>query len=283
METNRRDAAGTFRFSVGTVLGRTFSTLFRGFGVFFSLSFITALMAGGIGYLWSYTRVGIFLRPPIGLILGLLMQGAVAFGVFQILTGGAASLGDSLSHGLERIFSLIGASLPINLCIGLCSFIPIALMGVGINFIINGMAGTRELRRDEDVLFLIALLIIMVVLELLIAVLLCMGRRPSGLRRGASGPYRERKAQRTADLRVPPENLRPRPADVYHHLDPRVDYIVRHGRPYPFRRFLRSGHGRGSYFFPGIRQRDDRRHLLQPEDGQGGHLHRKPGERLRSN
>ncbi|MDR1977736.1 MAG: hypothetical protein LBQ42_03270 [Synergistaceae bacterium] len=167
METNREtNETEALRFGVGAVLGRTFSTLFRGFGVFLSLSFIAALVVGVIGYLLSGIVRWRFLKWTIGLSVGLLIQGAVAFGVFQILTGGAASLGDSLSHGRKRIFSLAGTSLLASLCPFM--LIPLVHVISGLNvFYSDGSRALLETRGGEALLWIIAAALGLLVMELL--------------------------------------------------------------------------------------------------------------------
>ena len=66
----------------------------------------------------------------IGLFLLLIMQGAVAYGVYEVLRGNAAQFGKSLSRGLARTISL-----SLGILLFYAAFVLIAALG-GIGFII---------------------------------------------------------------------------------------------------------------------------------------------------
>jgi nucleoside-diphosphate-sugar epimerase len=85
METDYGSNIGTF--GVGSVLSRALSTLIRHFGVFFSISFFVAMVTAFISFFLPDTRNGTTLRLFITLLLLLLGQGAIAYGVFQALRG----------------------------------------------------------------------------------------------------------------------------------------------------------------------------------------------------
>ena len=93
-------------FSVGSVLSRTVSTLVQKPVLFFGLAAVASLPSALI----NSTR---FISPSAGLIsffinllLGLLIQGAIAYGVFISLTGDEPSLGQVLARGFRRVFYL---------------------------------------------------------------------------------------------------------------------------------------------------------------------------------
>ncbi|MDR1873462.1 MAG: hypothetical protein LBQ90_00405 [Synergistaceae bacterium] len=128
MEPINGGNSGTFRFGVGSVLARTFSTLFRSFGVFFGLTLLVVLAGGVIEYLLPAQGVAKALGQIINVVLGLLIQGAIACGVFQTLRHGTASFGECLLRGTARIFPLTGAALLMGLCIWACTGLPVLLM-----------------------------------------------------------------------------------------------------------------------------------------------------------
>ena len=110
-------------FSVGTVLSRTFSTLFKHPFVFIGLCvlaqfpvFIVRLAAG---------EAIAMIAPIMVSVLGLIIQGAVAYGVYEVLRGNAAQFGSSLSRGMARIISLIFGGLLVGAC-----FVLILLVGI---------------------------------------------------------------------------------------------------------------------------------------------------------
>ena len=93
-------------FSVGSVLSRTFSTLRHQPVLFFGL----AAMATLPSTLINFTGFGALSMPVIyffvNLTLGLMVQGAIAYGVFLSLAGDDPSWGEVLSRGFRRVFYL---------------------------------------------------------------------------------------------------------------------------------------------------------------------------------
>ncbi|MDR1045865.1 MAG: hypothetical protein LBP33_12265 [Candidatus Adiutrix sp.] len=93
-------------FTVGSVLSRTFSTLLDNPLVFFGLPGLAALPEILVALGSSEARAGLGLVSLFSVILSLIMEGAVAYAVYQSLRGQAAPLGESLSKGLARIIPL---------------------------------------------------------------------------------------------------------------------------------------------------------------------------------
>lgn len=96
-------------FTIGSVLGRTKTILFTQPLTFMGLAFITLvptiltqLLGGGA----PIETLGNLLNS----ILTVVLQGAFAYCVFQVLVGNSTSLGASLSRGMRRFFSIVGAS-----------------------------------------------------------------------------------------------------------------------------------------------------------------------------
>jgi hypothetical protein len=113
---------------VGSALGQTFSTLFKHPFVFVGLSFL-ALLPSVLISVFTRTSMG---SNVIDTIMGLVIQGAVVYGVFQVLRGDAASLGGSLAHGMARAVPLFLTSLSVGLPI-LASVLLLVLV-VGLVF-----------------------------------------------------------------------------------------------------------------------------------------------------
>ena len=133
---------------MGTVLSRTFFTLFKHPFIFLGLSFlaqvprliVTALTQGSSEHSYSID----FIFGPVmqgaralhtaliprwehgrylNFMLGLVMQSAVAYGVCEVLQGSVAKFGTSLSKGLARIGPLSLATL------SYCIFLTLVVFG----------------------------------------------------------------------------------------------------------------------------------------------------------
>ena len=108
------DHIGTaYQFTVGSVLGRTFSTLFSKPVVFFIPTLVGMLPLIAVIFLLPSTF------PPQAyasilvlalLILRQLIQGTTIYAVYQVLRGNAVSLGESVSRGIVRLATLCFAS-----------------------------------------------------------------------------------------------------------------------------------------------------------------------------
>lgn len=106
-------------FDVGSVLSRSFSTLMKNPLLFFGLTLAASLPTfiveafspdqGGLGIVMNVVQT----------ILGLVVEGAIAYAVYRVLTGKNASLGYSVSRGMGRIIPLFLAALVTGLGIGI--------------------------------------------------------------------------------------------------------------------------------------------------------------------
>jgi hypothetical protein len=99
------------QFSVGGVLGITFSTFFRNPFVYMGLCaliHIPGLISYLMGGYWALASAFIYI------VLIVSIQGSVAYGVFEALMENVPSFGASLWYGLSRFFSLFVASLPVG-------------------------------------------------------------------------------------------------------------------------------------------------------------------------
>ena len=112
------------RFSVGKVLGSSFSAWFKGFPTIIALS----LVAFSPSIIYTILVLGE--RPDadailtwsivtglLQILLGSLLQGAIVFTVFQQIRGEPAGFGKCLSVGLSRMLSVIWVSILSSLII----------------------------------------------------------------------------------------------------------------------------------------------------------------------
>jgi len=106
-------------FSVGSVISRSFSTLFKNPILFFGL----AILAGIPGILMemfaSDSPGGRVLMSLLGTFFGIIFQGAVAYGVYRSLRGEGAGMGDALARGMARFLPLLGISIIMGFGIGI--------------------------------------------------------------------------------------------------------------------------------------------------------------------
>lgn len=94
-------------FSIGSVLSRTFSTLFHNPLLFFGLSAVVAAISTLLEGVVSESFIGLALSNFLGLFLGLVLQGMIAYAVFLALIGEDSSLGEVLERGLTRFVPLL--------------------------------------------------------------------------------------------------------------------------------------------------------------------------------
>lgn len=113
------------QFDIGSVLSRSFSTLFKNPGVFFGLALIATLLpclvqlalptTAGVGAF----PLAAFVGSVLSIILTLAVQGAIVYGVYQELKGRKASFSASLSYGMTRLGALILAAILMGIGIGI--------------------------------------------------------------------------------------------------------------------------------------------------------------------
>ena len=106
--SNTGDAS---EFSVGTVLSRSFFTFFKHPFVFVGLSFLAEVPVLAVMSVMRNSTAKGLIATLFSFVFGLLVQGAVAHATFEALRGGAARLGNSLSHGMARFVPMILATL----------------------------------------------------------------------------------------------------------------------------------------------------------------------------
>jgi uncharacterized membrane protein len=121
----REDWSGLSAFQVGSVLSVAWRTLFSAPGIFIGLTFVSNFVTAIVeivGNMRTVNNIATIVAPLsllVNMILSLVIQGAVAYAVFQVIMGGRASLGESVSKSASKIFALIGLAI---------------LSGVGVSF-----------------------------------------------------------------------------------------------------------------------------------------------------
>ena len=112
------------QFGVGSVLSRSFATLFKNPLVFFGLTLIATLpphlvqLAVPAGPLEELALPSI-VAAVLSMICSFVVQGAIAYAVYQELRGRKAGFGSALSSGLARVGWLILAAFLVSLGIGI--------------------------------------------------------------------------------------------------------------------------------------------------------------------
>lgn len=109
-------------FSVGSVLGRTFSTLFGKIGLFCGLTFIASLVVFLLALLLPSQDNNDLLEKIVNLIMNSMVQSSMAYAVFQVLRGFRVTLGESLSYGVSRMLPVIFTSLLMGIAVAFISF-----------------------------------------------------------------------------------------------------------------------------------------------------------------
>ena len=97
-------------FSAGAVISRTIETLMKNPVVFFGLSIAASLLPLLFTFVLPASSGTMLFTAVLGFVLGLVIQGAVAYTVYQILIGKNASIGDSVQRGLARAMPVFIAS-----------------------------------------------------------------------------------------------------------------------------------------------------------------------------
>jgi hypothetical protein len=107
----REDWDGLSTFQVGSVLSVAWRTLFRAPGIFIGLTFVSNLVTAIISIAANFFGIAAFISFLINFILSILIQGAIAYAVFQVITGSRASLGESVARSASKIFALIALAI----------------------------------------------------------------------------------------------------------------------------------------------------------------------------
>ena len=103
-------------FSIGKVLSLSFSTFFKHPFVFMGLCLLAQIPGLVVAALTRGAEVG-WISSVISFILWWIIQGAIAYGVYEALRGKPARFGESLSQGTERIINITLAALACTVAI----------------------------------------------------------------------------------------------------------------------------------------------------------------------
>ncbi len=102
--------AGAAHFSAGEVLRLTFSMFAKNPLLYLVLAFL-AEAPKILAALFMKAHTANLLGTAGGLLLSIIFTGAIAYGVYKGLIGERTGIGEAVSRGLSRYFSLIGLSL----------------------------------------------------------------------------------------------------------------------------------------------------------------------------
>ena len=170
-------------FRVGSVLGRSFSILFKNIVPFGLLSvvvmaptYIFAIAVNPMIYLGESGSPMVTLAiNVIETLLSYLVYGALVYGTFQELRGRRASLGDCFSRGMAVMFPIFGVAIVVGLLTGLATLalvipglIVATMLWVAIPAAVIEKTGLSSLARSSEltkghrwkVFFIIVLLFI---------------------------------------------------------------------------------------------------------------------------
>ena len=132
------------KFEIGSVLSRTWSTLWTRPGMFLGLtllSLVIPVLLGGlfgavlaaVGFV-SGSRAAAAVSAPVTFLLiimfMMLFQGAITYGVFQIFMEGRASLGESLRRAFSRVVDLFLVAFWAIFITAIIMILPFLIMGV---------------------------------------------------------------------------------------------------------------------------------------------------------
>ena len=99
-------------FSIGSILSRTFSTLVGKPAVFFGLAAISMVPTFLVGLLDPSSVFLIFIGSCIDSIITLLIQGAMAYATYQVLSGeDEVTIGETVSAAMPHLLPLLGVAI----------------------------------------------------------------------------------------------------------------------------------------------------------------------------
>ncbi len=94
-------------FSISSVLNRTLSTLLANPAVFIVLALLAMVPGALLSLATAGSTGGSAFVNILDRILGLVIQGAIAYAAFQVLRGEDVTIGDSMSRGLNEVVTLV--------------------------------------------------------------------------------------------------------------------------------------------------------------------------------
>lgn len=138
-------APSATEFTVGSVLSRAMSTLFKKPALFIGLTLVALVPAVIIVAIIMLAMagsgspamiiVGALLGLIISWILTLVLQGAISYGVFRVLRNEDIGFGNALGRGFASIGTLLPLSVIVGICIGI-GYILLVIPGIIISCIL---------------------------------------------------------------------------------------------------------------------------------------------------
>lgn len=118
---NMSSTTATAPFSVGSILGRTWTTMTRNPAAYLGLTFVVGLVALliNIGLNIASPRWGSMLGSIVSMVLNLMAGGAIVYVAFEDLRGVRVGLKEGLTCAINRLAPLFLAALVIGLGIGI--------------------------------------------------------------------------------------------------------------------------------------------------------------------
>ncbi len=112
--------APTAQFSVGSILGRTWTTMMQNPAAYLGLTFVVGLLALviNIGLNLASPDVGAMLGSIVSMVLNLMAGGAIVYVAFQSLRGVRVGMKEGLAYAASRIAPLFLAALVLGFGIG---------------------------------------------------------------------------------------------------------------------------------------------------------------------
>lgn len=98
-------AGGTL--NIGGIIGRTFETLMKNPTVFFGLVFSVMIPPVVLGALIPPESPFSFIINFVEVVLAFIVQGSIAYAVYQVMRGGAVNIADAVSRGTAALLPLV--------------------------------------------------------------------------------------------------------------------------------------------------------------------------------
>ena len=147
------DFDGFSEFTVGSVIGRAWTVMWRKPMAFFTITLLSTIISFIMGGMLTFILVKLFSwfnMPPgvsfltagIGggfsfLIVSAIFQGALIYVIFMLLLHGQASIGEAFQRSTSRVLTIILASVIMGLAVGLIFFVP-AILAAFLGAVVPG-------------------------------------------------------------------------------------------------------------------------------------------------
>lgn len=172
------------KLPIGSVLGRAFDLLKKNPSLFIGMMVIAAIIPIILTIIAYAVPVFAYLASPINTLISLVMQGAMAFAVYQILIEHQTSINDAIKRGLSRLITLIIAAIITGIGIGigmvllivpgvflmLCWFVTIPVAAVEGLGAIDSIKRSMELTKGYRWNILVIIIIVGIITGIIAAV-----------------------------------------------------------------------------------------------------------------